>query len=92
VGIIPDTIGSFTVGIDLDAIRAERTLRAEWLLAPSADGETPRPSVQVAYAHLDRFLVTADADCGETVTGRETAFVRNGELVVPPNPFGDLGP
>jgi len=69
VALIPDTIGSFTVGIDRAAIHAGRTLRAEWLLAPSADVGAPWPTVEVAYAHLDRFLLVATARCGETAEG-----------------------
>lgn len=71
VELIPDTIGSFTVGVDLDAIRGRRTLRATWLLAPSADAGAAWPTVEVAYAHLDRFLLVAAAGCGEIAEGRQ---------------------
>lgn len=71
VELIPNTIGSFTVGIDLGAIQAGRTLRATWLLTPASDAARPWPTIEVAYAHLDRFLLIADAGCGETDVGRE---------------------
>jgi hypothetical protein len=92
VELIPDTIGSFTVGIDLGAIGGGRTLRAEWLVAPSSDDETPWPTVEVAYAHLDRFLITASAGCGETAVGREASFARDRSLPVPLDPFDGMLP
>jgi len=92
VELIPDTIGTFTVGIDSDAIRGGRTLRAEWLLAPVSDDETPWPTVEVAYAHLDRFLLIASAGCDETAVGREAPFVVDGSLRVPSDPFEGLIP
>jgi hypothetical protein len=68
VELIPNTIGSFTVGIDLDAIRAGRTLRTTWLVIHGT-GERPWPRIEVSYAHLDRFVLTATAGCGESVVG-----------------------
>jgi hypothetical protein len=72
VALIPDTIGSFTVGIDPAFIRGGHTIRTTWLVVPTADAGAPWPTVQVAYAHLDRFLIIArDAGCGDTVVGRQ---------------------
>jgi hypothetical protein len=73
VEFLPETIGSFTVGIDPAAIRAGRTLRSTWLVVPSADGDAAWPVVEVAYAHLDRFLLLATAGCGESTVGTEVA-------------------
>lgn len=66
VDLLPETIGSFTVGIDPAAIQGGRTLRSTWLLVPSADGDVAWPRIEVAYAHLDRFLLLATAGCGES--------------------------
>ena len=71
VELLPPTIGSFTVGIDQDAIQRGRTLRSTWLLVPSADGDQPWPIIEVAYAHLDRFLLVATAGCGESTMAIE---------------------
>jgi len=71
VELLPETIGSFTVGIDPAAIQGGRTLRSTWLLVPSADGDAAWPVVEVAYAHLDRFLLLATAGCGESTVGTE---------------------
>jgi hypothetical protein len=71
VELLPETIGSFTVGIDPAAIRGGRTLRSTWLLVPSADGDAAWPTIEVAYAHLDRFLLLATAGCGESTVGTE---------------------
>ena len=70
VELLPDTIGSFTIGIDSSAIRAGHTLRATWVLSPTSDGDAVWPRVEVAYAHLDRFLVAGTLSCGETVTAQ----------------------
>lgn len=71
VGLLPETIGSFTVGIDPGAIQDGRTLRSTWLLVPSADGDVAWPRVEVAYAHLDRFLLMATAECGDSTVASE---------------------
>jgi hypothetical protein len=73
VELLPETIGSFTVGLDPAAIQAGRTLRSTWLVVPSADGDAAWPVVEVAYAHLDRFLLLATAGCGESTVGTEVA-------------------
>ncbi|MEA2549643.1 MAG: hypothetical protein QOE42_2241 [Chloroflexota bacterium] len=62
---IPDTIGSFTVGIDNNRIRAGRTIRIVWALVPTQDGPTAWPRAEVAYAHLDRFVLIGRVGCGE---------------------------
>ena len=71
VELLPETIGSFTVGIHPDAIQGGRTLRSTWLLVPSGDGDTAWPTIEVAYAHLDRFLLLATAGCGESAVASE---------------------
>jgi hypothetical protein len=62
---IPDTIGSFTVGIDNNRIRGGRTIRIVWALVPMQDGPTAWPRAEVAYAHLDRFVLIGKVGCGE---------------------------
>jgi hypothetical protein len=74
VELLPETIGSFTVGVDPDAIRSGRTLRSTWLLVPSADGDAAWPRVEVAYAHLDRFLLLATAGCGESAVATDAGM------------------
>ena len=66
---IPDTIGSFTIGVEQSAIRAGHTIRATWLLTPTSDSAA-WPRIEVAYAHLDRFLLIGTVGCGETTIGR----------------------
>jgi hypothetical protein len=79
VALIPDTIGSFTVGIDNERIRAGRTIRVSWTIAPASAGDAPWPTVEVAYAHLDRFLLVGTVDCGH----RTVATPRS---IPPPSP------
>lgn len=71
VELLPDTIGSFTVGIDPAAIQGGRSIRSTWLLVPSADGDAAWPTIEVAYAHLDRFLLLATAGCGQSAVATE---------------------
>lgn len=61
----PETAGR------LRAHAGGRMIRSTWLLTPSSDGVTPWPRVQVAYAHLDRFLLLATAGCGESAVASE---------------------
>jgi hypothetical protein len=67
--LLPDTIGSFTAGVDADRIAANRTIRITWTIVPMQDGEQPWPRAEVAYAHLDRFLIQGTIGCGERSTG-----------------------
>jgi hypothetical protein len=69
VALIPDTMGSFTVGIELDRIQSGRTIHIGWSLGPSQDGGQPWPRAEVAYAHLDRFVLLGQVGCGEHATG-----------------------
>ena len=69
VALIPDTIGSFTVGIEPSALAPGRTIRIAWVVAPSQDGTQPPPRAEVAYAHLDRFLLLGTVGCGERRNG-----------------------
>lgn len=92
VELMPDTIGSFTVGIDPGAIQAGRTLRATWLLVPVSDAKTPWPTIEVAYAHFDRFLLGADAGCGETGVGREMPLPSPGPVEQPLDPIDFMIP
>jgi len=62
---LPDTIGSFTVGIDNQRIRGGHTTRIEWSLIPTRDGPPAWPRVEVGYAHLDRFVLIGQVSCGE---------------------------
>ena len=62
---IPATIGSFTVGIDNGRIRAGHPIRIVWALTPSLDGPQTWPRAEVAYAHLDRFVMIGTVGCGE---------------------------
>ena len=61
---IPDTMGSFTVGVETDRIRANQTIHIGWSLGPTQDGTQPWPRAEVAYAHLDRFVLIGDVTCG----------------------------
>jgi hypothetical protein len=76
--LIPETQATYTAVIDPDAIRAGRTLRATWPLAPSREGEVSWPTVEVAYAHLDRFLLLATAGCGERSVGHQVPIPTDG--------------
>jgi len=77
VALLPEDIpGSFTVAIDTEAIRPGQTIRTTWHLYQASDEAPLWPRVEVAYAHLDRFLLMGTVGCQETVRGRE----------VPPHP------
>jgi hypothetical protein len=89
--LLPDTIGSFTIGIDPSAIRAGHTLRATWVLSPTSDGDTAWPSIEVAYAHLDRFLLEGTASCGETVTAQQVPLPSPESHQVQMGPFNIQG-
>ena len=82
---IPRTIGSFTIGIDNGRIRAGRTIRIVWSLAPTQDGPPAWPRAEVAYAHLDRFVLIGTVGCGEHAPA--TADTRPA-----PNQYGLLDP
>ena len=69
VELIPRTLGSFTVGIQLEQIRSNHTIRIVWPLGPMQDGTQPWPRAEVAYAHLDRFVLIGDVTCGERARG-----------------------
>lgn len=69
VNLLPDTIGSFTVGIDPDRIAPNHTIRISWTIIPTRDGEQPWPRADVAYAHLKRFLIEGTIGCGEHASG-----------------------
>ena len=86
--LLPDTIGSFTVGIDLSAIRAGHTLRATWVLTPVADAGAPWPMIEVAYAHLDHFLLEGTVSCGQTVTAHEVPIPPPASPQTLTDPFG----
>jgi hypothetical protein len=68
IALIPDTMGSFTVGIENDRIAARRTIRIRWSIGPQ-EGDQPWPLAEVAYAHLDRFLLIGQVACGQRTTG-----------------------
>ena len=77
VALLPEDIpGSFTVAIDPQAIRPGHTIRTTWHLYQSSDEAPGWPRVEVAYAHLDRFLLMGTVGCRESVRARE----------VPPHP------
>ena len=88
VALLPDTIGSFTIGIDLSAIRAGHTLRATWVLTPVADAGAPWPMIEVAYAHLDHFLLEGTVSCGQTVTAHEVPVPAPASQQMVTDPFG----
>jgi hypothetical protein len=69
--LLPATIGSFTIGIEPSAIHAGHTIRASWLLTASSDSGATWPRIEVAYVHLDRFMLRGTVSCGETVLGTE---------------------
>jgi DNA-binding transcriptional regulator of glucitol operon len=73
VALIPDTMGSFTVGIEPDRIQSHRTIRIGWSLAPTEDGLQPWPRAEIAYAHLDRFVLIGSVGCGEKSSGSAKA-------------------
>jgi hypothetical protein len=62
-----------TIGIDQSAIQPGQTIRATWHLFPSIDAGTSAawPLFEVAYAHLDRFLVIGMVGCGQTTRGHQ---------------------
>ena len=82
--LLPQTIGSFTIGIEQSAIRAGHPIRATWLLTPTSDADAAWPQIEVAYAHLDRFLLIGTVRCGQTVIGHEAS------LGVPVSPLTQL--
>jgi hypothetical protein len=69
VALIPDTMGSFTVGVETDRIRTNRTIHIGWSLGPTQDATQLWPRAEVAYAHLDRFVLIGDVTCGERTKG-----------------------
>jgi hypothetical protein len=69
VALIPGTMGSFTVGVEPDRIRSGQTIHIGWSLGPTQDGGQPWPSAEVAYAHLDRFVLLGQVGCGQQTTG-----------------------
>jgi len=84
VGLLPtDVAGSMTFGILQGELHAGRTLRATYHLFrdPIADAQ-PELYVQAYYAHLDRFVVEADAGCGERADGHQVR-------IPVPDPYGD---
>jgi hypothetical protein len=71
--LIPRTMGSFTVFVDEAPIQSGRTIRITWSIRPDQDGAQPWPRIEVAYAHLDRFLLLGQVACGEHTTGSADA-------------------
>jgi len=57
--------------IDNARVRSADTVRWSWTMSPSADETRAWPDAEVAYAHLDRFVLFARARCGEHVLGTE---------------------
>jgi hypothetical protein len=88
VALLPETIGSFTIGIAPEAIRAGHTIRATWLLTPVSDAGAAWPRIEVAYAHLDRFLLEGTVSCGETTTAHQVPLPHPQPPQTPANPFG----
>jgi len=88
VGLLPNTIGSFTIGIGLSAIRAGHTIRAAWVLSPTADVGAPWPRIKIAYAHLDRFLLEGTVGCGQTVTAHQVPIPAPAPPQSLTDPFG----
>lgn len=80
---LPQTIGSFTIGIEQSAIRAGHTIRATWLLTPTSDAPAVWPRIEVAYVHLDRFLLLGTISCGQTVIGREAPLPTPADPLTP---------
>jgi hypothetical protein len=74
VELVPDTIGSLTVGVDPRLFGASRTVRFSWTLSPAQDGEIAWPRIEVSYAHLDRFLLQTTVGCGDTADARPVPF------------------
>lgn len=88
VSLLPDTIGSFTIGIAPEAIRAGHTIRATWLLTPVSDAGAAWPRIEVAYAHIDRFLLEGTVSCGETATAHDVPLHSPQLPQREANPFG----
>lgn len=88
VALLPETIGSFTIGIAPEAIRAGHTIRATWLLTPVSDAGAAWPRIEVAYAHLDSFLLEGTVSCGETATAHQVPLRAPEPPQMPANPFG----
>ncbi len=88
VALLPETIGSFTIGIAPTAIRGGHTIRATWLLTPVSDAGAAWPRIEVAYAHLDRFLLDGTVSCGETTTAHPVPLPTPPSRQMPANPFG----
>ena len=88
VALLPETIGSFTIGIAPEAIRSGHTIRATWLLTPVSDAGAAWPRIEVAYAHLDRFLLEGTVSCGETTTAHQVPLPTPQSRQMPANPFG----
>jgi len=88
VALLPETIGSFTIGIAPEAIRAGHAIRATWLLTPVSDAGAAWPRIEVAYAHLDRFLLEGTVSCGETTTAHQVPLPHPQPPQTPTNPFG----
>jgi hypothetical protein len=88
VALLPETIGSFIIGIASTAIHAGHTIRATWLLTPVSDAGAAWPRIEVAYAHLDRFLLEGTVSCGETTTAHPVPLPTPQSRQMPANPFG----
>lgn len=78
---LPETIGSFTIAIDPSAIRAGHTIRASWLLTPTSDSGAAWPRIEVAYVHLDRFMLRGTVGCGQTTLGTEAPLAAPADQV-----------
>jgi uncharacterized membrane protein (UPF0136 family) len=88
VGLLPqDIAGSFTMAIDAQAIKPGHTIRTTWHLVQGQDGEVPWPRFEVAYAHLDRFLLMGTVGCGELAQGHQVPVPLNEAPPADPFPF-----
>jgi hypothetical protein len=82
-----DIAGSFTMAIDAQAIKPGHTIRTTWHLVQGQDGEVPWPRFEVAYAHLDRFLLMGTVGCGELAQGHQVPVPLNEAPPADPFPF-----
>jgi hypothetical protein len=58
-----DVIGTMTIALERHEVHPDHTIRMTWELIYVGDGRAAWPSIDVYYAHLERFLVAGDVTC-----------------------------
>jgi hypothetical protein len=70
---VPVAMRQWQLGLEASTLRAGMTVRASWTLVPSF-GTLEWPSADLAYVHLDRFMLAGRVGCGGTAIGQAVAL------------------